>query len=162
MLCRCWPSSSMAWEHLDAAGCWTGPSSLRGPWLRLMCTSLWFLIFPETYSMNLTSSCGSLRPSGAISEPLCTPALPTHTESQQISGGQFSPSTCSSLLCQLCWRCDATSALLILWNLFPRGRPTAKRRKTRPRTSGHGHLRNMSHCEEANVFRGPLMAHKLR
>lgn len=48
MLCPCWLSSSMVWKHLDAAGCWTGPSSLQGPWLRyLWLFWLWLLIFLE-------------------------------------------------------------------------------------------------------------------
>lgn len=81
------------------------------------------------------------RLSGAISEHLCTPALPSHTESQQTNGGLLSPSMFCLLLLQLCWPCAATSTLLILWNLFPRDRPRTTKRKTRPHTS-HGQSRN--------------------
>ena len=110
----------------------------------------------------------SLRPSGATSEHLCTPALPSRTDSQQTSGGPLSASTCCSSPPRLCSPCAATAAPLILWNLFPRDRPTTRRRKTRPHTNththahnGHGLSRNTSRCDKANVFWGHSMAHKL-
>ena len=48
------------------------------------------------------------RLSGAISVHLCTPALPSRTESLQTNGGLLSPSTCCLLRCRLCWPCAAT------------------------------------------------------
>lgn len=143
---------------LDRLLCWghgSGESSY--------CMSLLLLIFLETRSIKLTFSCCSLRPSGAISEHLCTPALPSHTESQQISGGLLSPSMCSSPLCQFCWPCAATPTPLILWNLFPRGRPTARRRKTRPHTHTPAVDRwGIRRAVTRLTFSGgPVMAHKL-
>lgn len=125
-------------------------------------TSLLLLIFLEKakYSIKLTSSCCSLRPSGAISEHLCTPALPSRTESQQTNGGLLSPSMCCWLLCRLFWPYAAALTPLILWNLFPRDRATTRRRKTRPHTS-HRLSRNTSRCDKANVFWGLSLAHKL-
>lgn len=81
------------------------------------------------------------RPSGAISEHLCIPALPSRTESQQTNGCLLSPSMRCSLLHRHCWPCAATQTPLILWNLFLRDNPTARKRKTRPHTS-HGLVRN--------------------
>lgn len=46
-----------------------------------------------------------------------------------------------SLLHRHCWPCAATQTLLILWNLFLRDNPTARKRKTRPHAS-HGLVRN--------------------
>lgn len=46
-----------------------------------------------------------------------------------------------SLLHRRCWPCAATQTLLILWNLFLRDNPTARKRKTRPHAS-HGLVRN--------------------
>lgn len=100
---------------------------------------LWFQI-PHKSKMEsfmLTSSTLAVlsRPSGAISEHLCIPALPSRTESQQTNGCPLSPSMCCSLLRRLCWPCAATQTPLILWSPFLRDNPTTRKRKTRPHTS---------------------------
>lgn len=94
--------------------------------------------------------CCSSRPSGAIWEHHCTLALPSRTDSQRTSGGLLPSSTSCSPLCRLCWPCAATTNRLISWSLFPRGRPTARRRKTRRHTSTAG----MRHAETRPVPSG--------
>lgn len=130
-----WMQLDVGLDHLLCRGHGSGDGSY--------CSCCW--CSSKTHRINLTFSYCSLRPSGAISEHLCTPALLSHTESQQTSCGPSSPSTCSSPLCRLCWHCAATPAPLILWSPFPWGRSTATRRKTRRQTHArHWLLRNMS------------------
>lgn len=151
----------MAWTPLGAAGCWTGPSSLQAPWLRWGHSS-WLLYSLNTLVTTLAFSHRCLRPSGATSERLCTPALRSRTESHQISCGLLSPSTCSSPLRRLCWPCAATPVLPFSWSLFPWGRQMARRRTTRP----HAHTRtlapDMDACGicHANIFWWPCAARK--
>lgn len=87
--------------------------------------------FHRFYQMLDVLLCSSSRPSGATWEHHCILELLSHIESQLTSGGLLLSSTSCSPLRRLCWPCAATTTRLILWNLFPGGRPTVTRRKTR-------------------------------
>lgn len=102
-----WMQLDVGLDHLLCRRSGSGEASHRYCRIYRCC----YLYSLNTFIITLAFSHCCLRPSGATSERLCTPALRSRTESHQISCGLLSPSTCSSLLCRLCWPCAATPAL---------------------------------------------------
>lgn len=112
---------------------------------------LYFLLSLMT-SPSFTASIPRLN--GAISEHLCTPALPSRTEPRQTKDGWLSLLMCCLPLCQGCWPSAAAPTQLISWNLLPRDRATTTRRKTRTTHLATEYRRNTLCFEKANAFRG--------